>query len=340
MVPPVFVVPVPRRVSWASPKVLKVSAGELHSLLLCEDGHVYAFGNAHEGRLGLGPSSPPKHMTEPARLELGALAGVRVVDISAGSDHSLAVRADGRVAAWGSRHAILGGAPPPRPAESTGLPALVDETPELIHLASAGNKHSLLVGRDGGVYSFGHGYGGCLGHGADESDKFAPTKIEALSGVAVRVVAAGETHSLVMDGDGHVYEWGYEDTNSIDWSDEEDVEETPLHVRGEPVLLSERSHKFYDSFGRRSDPGADGDEKKKPVFNEPDLCATAIAAGWGMTAVRSATGLGSSGGGWTDCGVGFESSAWPGDEEATMVAAVKEEDEEEHEPQQAGCVIS
>ena len=102
MIPPAFVVPVPRRLS-APVKVLKVSAGSLHSLLLCEDGYAYAFGCAYGGRLGLGPpADPPEHLVEPARLELGALSGgVRVIDISAGDQHSLAVIEGGRVATWG-----------------------------------------------------------------------------------------------------------------------------------------------------------------------------------------------------------------------------------------------
>ena len=53
MVPPAFIVPVPRHVPTPC-KVLKVAAGDLHSLLLGEDGRAYSFGCAFEGRLGLG----------------------------------------------------------------------------------------------------------------------------------------------------------------------------------------------------------------------------------------------------------------------------------------------
>ena len=54
MLPPAFVVPVPRLIFTQDLKVLQVSAGDLHSLLLCEDQHVYAFGCAYDGRLGIG----------------------------------------------------------------------------------------------------------------------------------------------------------------------------------------------------------------------------------------------------------------------------------------------
>ena len=58
MMPPAFVVPVPRHVQ-APCKVLKVAAGDLHSLLLGEDGRAYSFGCAFEGRLGLGAAQHP-----------------------------------------------------------------------------------------------------------------------------------------------------------------------------------------------------------------------------------------------------------------------------------------
>ena len=94
----------------------------------------------------------------------------------------------------------------------------------------------------GGVYSFGRGYGGCLGHGAAaEEDKYinedrcARTRQDQDRG-------RGETHNLRgMDVDGRVYEFGFEDTHAIDWSDDEmddeEEEAIPTHERGEPKLI-------------------------------------------------------------------------------------------------------
>ena len=337
MFPPVFIVPVPRLVS-APSKVLMVSAGALHSLLLCEDQRVYSMGCAYGGRLGLGEpkTDPPEHQLCPELIDKGALSGnVRVIDISAGDSHSLAVRADGRVAAWGE--GILGnGSNKSEPVLVKPLHAVKDERlkpikdPPPIKHASAGCAHSLLVDSAGGVYSFGRGYGGCLGHGAAEEDKYIPTKIDALAHVKIKTAAAGETHSLVMDVDGRVYEFGFEDTHAIDWSDDEmddeEEEAIPTHERGEPKLIEERNKGVA---GRRWVDGA----------FYTNLRATDIAAGWGTSSIRSATGLIATGGGWTDSsGISFKSASWPGEDEAKMIEEVKLKDEVEVPPKPA-CIV-
>ena len=179
MMPPAFVVSVPKPIIMER-KVLKVSAGDLHSLLLCDDEHAYSFGCAYDGRLGLGtPSSdPPEHVLQPTKIALGALSGgARVVDISAGDGFSLAVRADGTAVSWG--RGLLGHGPLRRRARTseTDVPCAIRMPGVRVCHASAGFNHSLLVDTDGAVYSFGCGEGGCLGHGAGESapSKSAPT---------------------------------------------------------------------------------------------------------------------------------------------------------------------
>lgn len=57
--------------------------------------------------------------------------------------------------------------------------------------------------------------------------------------------------------------------------------------------------------------------------------------------MRSANGLVSTGGEYTDAGFGFDKSEqWPGDKEAALVEAVKEKDEVEVPMQMGACVIS
>ena len=277
MCAPAFLLPLPRLVPMPV-KVLKVAAGSLHSLAMGEDGHVYAFGCAYDGRLGLGPlSSPPIHMVTPTKLTLGALAsGARVVDISAGPTRSLAVRADGSVVGWGGTDPALLGlgkmqtcAEAPRTRRSAALmraggsrDVAPFSTPMAIQLpagvkieqASVGSLHALLVSTNGAAYSFGKGHGGALGHGEDESDKDVPTNILALAGVSVAVAAAGCVHSLVASVDGAVYEFGVEDgLKTDDWSEDEDEEAPPDHPRGLPQLIGERAT-FGWSSSRTDEP--------------------------------------------------------------------------------------
>eukprot|EP00566_Odontella_aurita_P005079 CAMPEP_0113530608 /NCGR_PEP_ID=MMETSP0015_2-20120614/3039_1 /TAXON_ID=2838 /ORGANISM="Odontella" /LENGTH=624 /DNA_ID=CAMNT_0000429359 /DNA_START=653 /DNA_END=2529 /DNA_ORIENTATION=- /assembly_acc=CAM_ASM_000160 len=72
--------------------------------------------------------------------------------------------------------------------------------------------HSLLLTESGRVLSFGMAQYGQLGHGYSAgkqlSDEMRPRYIDALSGVRVTCVSAGELHSAVCTSDGDVYTWG------------------------------------------------------------------------------------------------------------------------------------
>jgi hypothetical protein len=77
-------------------------------------------------------------------------------------------------------------------------------------MISAGDQHSLVyVGyKAGGIWSFGDGMYGQLGHGGNGNEA-VPRLIEALSGVVVvRQTAAGGGHSMVLTCDGSVFTWG------------------------------------------------------------------------------------------------------------------------------------
>lgn len=73
--------------------------------------------------------------------------------------------------------------------------------------AAAGSLHSLLLDRDGAVWSCGAGWEGPLGHG-DEATVPVPRRISSLA-VAVQSIAAGAAHSLAVCSGGQVYAWGW-----------------------------------------------------------------------------------------------------------------------------------
>lgn len=80
----------------AGVSALSVAAGDYHSLALGSDGKLYAWGRNYYGQLG-GGSITLRTTPEPVSLP----AGVSVVRLAAGFDHSLAVGSDGQVFAWG-----------------------------------------------------------------------------------------------------------------------------------------------------------------------------------------------------------------------------------------------
>jgi len=106
-----------------------------------------------------------------------------VVAISAGAFHSLAVRADGHVVAWGCRG---------RDGGQCGVPADLSG----VTAVAAGTFHSLALRRDGTVVAWGCG-------------SFDGGECSVPSGLSdVTAVAAGEFQSLALKRDGTVVAWG------------------------------------------------------------------------------------------------------------------------------------
>jgi len=83
----------------AGKMVVAVAAGFAHSLALCSDGTLAAWGDNSYGQLGTG-NNPPS-LVPVAVNRAGVLAGKTINGIAAGSDHCLALTSDGKVVAWG-----------------------------------------------------------------------------------------------------------------------------------------------------------------------------------------------------------------------------------------------
>ena len=77
-------------------EIVAIAAGDLHNLALKSDGTVYAWGANSAGQLGNGTFSTFYSFVMPVNNING------VVAIAAGGGHSLAIKSDGSVWAWGS----------------------------------------------------------------------------------------------------------------------------------------------------------------------------------------------------------------------------------------------
>jgi RCC1 and BTB domain-containing protein len=76
--------------------LIKIAAGDGHSLVLCESGDVYSFGRGNEGQLG---HSKESKLESVVKLVSG-LEHETIVDISAGSLTSYAITSTGKVYQW------------------------------------------------------------------------------------------------------------------------------------------------------------------------------------------------------------------------------------------------
>ncbi len=148
-------------------RVVAIVAGWSHSLALCSDGSVAAWGINSNGQLGdnstIGHGFPWAVNTDSG---VSALYGKMVVAIAAGRDHSLALCSDGTVAAWGSNeYGQLGNATTNRLVPlavntNAGVSALYGKT---VVAVAAGWYHNLALCSDGTVVAWGWNVIGQLG---------------------------------------------------------------------------------------------------------------------------------------------------------------------------------
>lgn len=195
----------------AEKTVVSIAAGTTHSLALCSDGTVAAWGGGGSGQLGNGTTTSV-NFSPLAVDHSGVLTGRRVVGISARSNWSLAVCDDGRVAAWGvNNRGQLGNGS----TNNSSVPVLVDASGVLagkrVVAAAAGSAFGLALCSDGALVSWGDNAEGQLGIGTVSATGSLPVLVDrsgVLAGKTVIGVAAGADHCLVWCSDGTLAAWG------------------------------------------------------------------------------------------------------------------------------------
>jgi len=121
------------------------------------------------------------------------------VAVSAGQLHSLAIKADGSLWAWGDNSGgqVGDGTKKDRYAPYKVMDHAV--------AAVAGYWHSLAIKSDGSLWAWGYNSDGQLGDGTVET-RAAPVKIMD----SVVAAAAGHAHTLAVKSDGGLWAWGFD----------------------------------------------------------------------------------------------------------------------------------
>ena len=228
--------------------VLAVAAGGNFSLALVSDGTgdgvpndgtVWAWGDNFNGQLGYDPD--PGSPSLQSSNTPGQVSGLTdVVAIAAGSSHSLAVKSDGTLWAWGydgfgqlGDSASHAGNQSVTPVQVEG----VGGTGFLTGVSSVagGGLHSLALKNDGTVYAWGYNSTGGLGNGGGP-DSSTPVQVKGENGMGtltdVTDIAAGGEHSLAIK-DGNVYAWGLNNHGQLGDDTSVFQRNTPVKVKGE-----------------------------------------------------------------------------------------------------------
>ena len=186
----------------------QVSAGNQHTMGIRADGTLWAWGDNAQGRLGVGNvpvGAETDHRREP--VQVGDAATWTFV--SAGNQHTMGIRADGTLWAWG--HAGSGRLGNGEITPHMGSPIQIDGEWESV---AAGGTHTVGIRADGTLWSWGmNGTNGQLGIGNTEANRTVPTEVDVepepgTRWLSVSIGSAGGNFTMSVRSDGTLWAWG------------------------------------------------------------------------------------------------------------------------------------
>jgi len=210
--------------------------GDSYTAGVTKDGALWRWG---KGQLGHTDREP---RLWPERLGREMFGGSPAVMVACGGMHMLVLTALGLV--WSCDEIVCGQLGRSDAAEQPVLTLVSAERfgEAQIVMVAAGVSHSVCLGAEGMVWTWGYGNNGQLGHN-DQQKRLVPTQLagEALGGAVAVLVAAGGFHTTVVMIDGALWAWGMGSDGQLGLGDRE-VRLAPVRVGvdeafgGSPVL--------------------------------------------------------------------------------------------------------
>ncbi|XP_068272668.1 probable E3 ubiquitin-protein ligase HERC4 [Nyctibius grandis] len=194
---------VPRNIkSLSEIQIVQVACGYYHSLALSKGSEVFSWGQNKYGQLGLGYEY--KKQTSPQVIK--SLLGIPFAQIAAGGAHSFVLTLSGAIFGWGrNKFGQLG----LNDDNDRYVPTLLKSlrTQKVVHIC-CGEDHTAALTKEGGVFTFGAGGYGQLGHNST-SHEINPRKVFELMGSVVTQITCGRQHtSAFVPSSGRIYSFG------------------------------------------------------------------------------------------------------------------------------------
>ncbi len=174
--------------------------GRNHTLAVDARGALFAWGSNASSQIG-GASTALTERLAPTRM----IGFESIVAVAAANDHSLALRANGEVLAWGAN--FFGELAVPV-GPNQGIPAVVSGLPKTVSAISIGTRSSFALTSDGILYAWGRNTSGELATGDAASSSQPRRQVSLPAGRSVRQFATGRAHGAAVANDGTLWVWG------------------------------------------------------------------------------------------------------------------------------------
>ena len=187
--------------------VIAISAGAGHSMAITSDGVLWGWGHNGTGRLGYAATADELNPIHPSPMKIMD----DVAEVSAGFDHTMVIKKDGSLWAFGSNAmGRLGVGPPTIPPETpwSGTPS---PSPHPIKIMdgvvaiAAGDCHSLAITSDGSLWGWGY-IASRMQTGNNTLDINTP--MEILWEIGLERMRLDATPYVIMENVASVSTWG------------------------------------------------------------------------------------------------------------------------------------
>lgn len=183
--------------------------------------------------------------------------------IAVGSRHALAIRQSGKLFTWGvGSFGRLGGTRDGQQSDNNNHPDAWHQdvhAPQVVSTLESmkfreiacGFGHSVALSTLGQVFVWGSATHGKLGVGhvnANESFSLVPIQLSLPSGLIVRKVACGPSHSALLTTDGNLFVWGSGAGGRLGLGDERDVGENRVPRNGGKLRSVDMPTRVSDPF--------------------------------------------------------------------------------------------
>ncbi len=198
--------------------IIAIAAGYRHTVALKSDRTVWAYGLNYFGQLGDGTGTD-RHTPVQTHGEgdIGFLTDI--IAIAAGYSHTVALKSDGTVWAYGRNYfGQLGdGTTATTPPFGRATPVQVHGEgdvgflTDIIAIAAGGDGHTVALKSDGTVWTFGYNGWGQLGDNTS-TDSHTPVQVHGEGDIGniedMSAIAAGRYHTISLRTDGTVWTFG------------------------------------------------------------------------------------------------------------------------------------